>query len=126
MLLLKQGYRELTQLIHPKAVLPLKLGKTTVAPHVASAIFGFFFLYLVLLGGSTLVLTLQGADIVTSVSATISCLSNIGPGLGEVGPATNYGHLPQLSKIVLSFCMITGRLEILTVLVFLTPEFWKK
>jgi trk system potassium uptake protein TrkH len=126
MLLLKQGYRELSVMIHPKAVIPLKIGTSTVPAPVSSAIFGFFFLFSAVAAATTLVLCAAGSDLVTSFSATISALSNVGPGLGEVGPLFNYGPLPQLSKVMLTLCMIIGRLEVMTVLVLFTGGFWSK
>ena len=125
MMLLKQGYRELYRLIHPKAVTPLKLGRNAVSEGVASAIFGYFFLYITLLGVTSLLITASGVDIVTAATGVISALSNIGPGLGEIGPALNYGNLPDLAKLLLSACMVVGRLEIFTILVLFTSEFWR-
>ena len=126
MMLVKQGFHELYVMIHPRAVAPLKLGKKTVPPHVSSAIFGYFFLYMLMLSCTSLFITAAGVDFMTAVSGTISALSNIGPGLGEVGPALNYGFLPVEVKVLLGCCMIIGRLEIFTVLVLFTPEFWKR
>lgn len=125
MMLLKQSYRELYILVHPKAVRPLKLGEKPIEVNVISAIVGFFFLYLTLLALSTLIVCATGVDIVTSSTAVISSLSNIGPGLGDVSPVLNYGSLPEFSKAVLAACMIIGRLEIFTILVIFTPEFWR-
>lgn len=126
LLLIKQGVRELYLMIHPNAVRPLRIGTQVVSDQVTSAIFAFFYLYILLVGITTFALTLFGLDIITSVSAVISALSNIGPGLGEVGPSLNYGSLPNVVKMLLGFCMIVGRLEIFTVLVLFTPEFWRK
>ena len=125
MMLIKQGYRELYQMVHPKAVLPLRLGDQGISPKISSAIFGYFFLYVLLLAVTTLLVCACGVDFVTSFSGTISALSNIGPGLGEVGPALNYSSLPAVAKFLLASCMIIGRLEIFTVLVILTPGFWR-
>ncbi|MCB0345465.1 MAG: potassium transporter [Bdellovibrionales bacterium] len=123
--LLKQGYRELYLTIHRKAVFPLKLGGMTVPANVISAIFGFFFLYIFILVLTGFFITASGVDMVTAFSGVISSLSNIGPGLGEVGPALNYSGLPALAKVLLSACMIIGRLEIFTILVLFTSEFWE-
>ena len=125
MMLIKQGFRELYVMVHPSAVYPLKLGGRTIERKVASSIFAFFFLYIVILAITTLFLTATGVDLVTATSATISALSNIGPGLGEVGPMLNYSGLPDLAKLLLASCMIVGRLEIFTILVLFTSEFWK-
>ncbi|RPI08532.1 MAG: TrkH family potassium uptake protein, partial [Acidobacteriales bacterium] len=75
---------------------------------------------------SVLLLAAAGSDIVTSISAVTASLFNVGPGLGDVGPLDNYGHLPAVSKWVLSFCMIAGRLEFYTLLVILAPPFWRR
>lgn len=124
LILFRQGKRELYRLIHRKAVLPLKVGRKSIPVHVSSAIIGFFFLYMFILLIAGLLLTACGIDIITSFSAVVSALSNIGPALGDVGPTSNYGALPQEAKLILSSCMIIGRLEILTVLVLFTREFW--
>lgn len=123
--LLKQGYRELYLTIHRKAVFPLKLGGLTVPTNVISAIFGFFFLYVFIMVLTGFFITASGVDLITAFSGTISALSNIGPGLGDVGPVLNYGGLPDLAKVLLSACMIIGRLEIFTILVLFTSEFWE-
>ena len=126
MLLIKQGAKELQKLIHPHAVIVLKLGKSSVSAKVTSAIFGFFFLYACVLTVSTLLLCVFGVELTTAISACISCLSNIGPGLSQVGPTLNYGDLPAIVKLILSFCMIVGRLEIMTVLVVFSKYFWQR
>jgi trk system potassium uptake protein len=124
-LLVKQGYRELIQLIHPRAVLSLKLGNQTVPSHISSAIFGFFFLYCVSLTIGTLIVTVAGLDVITAISTVISALSNIGPALGQAGPMLNYGEFPALAKGTLGVLMIIGRLELFTVLILFTPDFWR-
>ncbi len=126
MLLFKQGYREIYRMIHPRAVVPVKLGGRSVSPRILEGVWGFFFLYLLLFVLNTLVMTLLGVDLITAISAVAACIGNIGPGLNAVGPAANYNHLPALGKWCLSFCMLLGRLEIYTVIVLLVPEFWKK
>lgn len=126
MLLLKQGYRELYRMIHPHAVVPIKLGGKSVSPAIMEGVWGFFFLYFSLFAISSLVMTLLGLDLITSISSVAACIGNVGPGLAAVGPAENYCHLPMLGKWFLTFCMLLGRLEIYTVLVLFIPEFWKK
>ncbi len=126
LLLLKQAYLELVRLIHPKAVLQVKLGKRIVSDEVIKGIWGFFIIYLGLFILSSFLLAGMGVDLVTSFSAVAACIGNIGPGLGEVGPADNFAHLPQLAKWILSLCMVLGRLEIYTVIVLFVPEFWRK
>jgi len=126
MLLFKQGYREIYRMIHPHAVVPVKLGGRSVSVRIVEGVWGFFFLYFLLFALNTLVMTLLGSDLVTAISAVASCIGNIGPGLNAVGPAANYNHLPALGKWCLTFCMLLGRLEIYTVIVLFVPEFWKK
>ena len=126
MLLFKQGYREIYRMIHPHAVVPVKLGGKSVSARIVEGVWGFFFLYFFLFALNTLVMTLLGSDLVTAISAVASCIGNIGPGLNAVGPAANYNHLPALGKWCLTFCMLLGRLEIYTVIVLFVPEFWKK
>lgn len=126
LLLFKQAFKELTRMIHPRAVLNIKLGGKVVSEQVMKGIWGFFLLFLILLTLSTIILAVLGVDILTAFAASLACISNIGPGLGEVGPTDNYFHLPMLAKWVLSFCMVAGRLEIYTILILFAPEFWKK
>ena len=125
-LLLKQGYRELYRMIHPHAVVPVKLASKSVSPKVMEGVWGFFFLYFFLFAISSLIMTLLVSDIITAISSVAACMGNVGPGLSTVGPAENYYHIPLLGKWILTFCMLLGRLEIYTVIVLFTPEFWKK
>lgn len=125
-LLFKHGMRELRRLIHPRAVLPLKMGGRLVPEEVLQGIWGYFILYLGLACISALILSALGLDMLSAFAAVIACISNIGPGFAQVGPAQNYAQIPLLGKWVLSFCMLLGRLEIYTVLILLHPQFWKK
>ena len=88
------------------------------------AILGFLAIYIAFFLGASLLVTALGVDIVTGTTAVIATLNNIGPGLNLVGPAGNFAHLPPLAKLVLTFCMLAGRLELYTVVVLLTPDFW--
>jgi trk system potassium uptake protein TrkH len=124
-LLFKHAYRELFRMVRPRAVLPLKFGPKLVKEEVLASIWGFL-LFIVLFVLSSLALTALGVDVLTAFSAVAACIGNVGPGLGEVGPADNYGTIPDAGKWVLSFRMLLGRLEIYTVLVLLVPEFWRK
>jgi trk system potassium uptake protein TrkH len=124
-IILKQGLVELKKLLHPRAVIPVRIDGKSVPPGVVINILGFMFLYFGLLMLSTLAMTLMGLDLVTAFSAVTASIGNIGPGLGGVGPVEHYGHIPVAGKWLLSFCMLAGRLEIYTVLVLLTRDFWK-
>lgn len=124
LLLIKQGVREMMRLIHPKAVLTVKIGKKPVADTVIDAVWGFFAAYVAVFVIMMLLLMASGLDQITSFSAVAATLNNLGPGLGAV--ASNYADVNDFAKWVLSFGMLLGRLEIFTLLVLLTPAFWRK
>ena len=122
-LLFKQGAREISKLVHPNALIPIKLGGKPVPENVINAVWGFLSLYLI---SDVVLLVLMlgtGADILTAFSAVSACLNNLGPGLGDV--AQNYSSITDAGKLILSFTMLLGRLELYTLLVLLTPVFWK-
>ena len=125
-LLIKQARRELVRIIHPRVVNPVTMGGQSVPVNVMTMVLGFMLIYGAVTMGLTFLLLLSGLDIVTSFSAVVATVNNIGPGLGEVGPASNYGGLNVFQLWVLSFAMLLGRLELLTVLVLFTTHFWRK
>jgi len=125
-LLFKQALREFTRIIHPSAVVPVNLGERVIENNTIFAVLAFMLMYGVTVIASTLLLALTGADIVTAFSASIACVNNLGPGLGEVGPAGNFQGLSDFQKWVCSATMLLGRLELFTVLVLFTPAFWRK
>ncbi|NQY27384.1 MAG: potassium transporter [Piscirickettsiaceae bacterium] len=124
MLLFKQGYREVLRLIHPNGVFAIKVNNKALPSKVVGAVWGFFALYVFCFSIMHLLLMATGLDIVTSFSAVTACLNNLGPGLGDVG--ANYGDINSASKWVLCMAMLLGRLEIFTLLVVLTPAFWRR
>jgi len=124
LLFFKYARLQIRHLVHPRSVGSIKLGKIKVPQEIMIAILGFFALYIAFFLIATLTVTALGVDIVTGSTAVIATLNNIGPGLNLVGPAANFGHMPELAKWVLSFCMLAGRLELYTVAVLLTPDFW--
>lgn len=126
MVLLKQSYKELFRLIHPRSVTHVKMGKTVVPEDVISGVWGFFILWLGLFVLAAFIVAGTGVDVVTSFAAALACIGNIGPGIGGVGPTDNFAWLPDTAKWVLTFCMVLGRLEIYTVLILFVPEFWRK
>ncbi|TXH79513.1 potassium transporter TrkG [Thauera aminoaromatica] len=126
MILYKQVIREIVRSLHPNAVRPVRMGRNPVPEHILHAVLGFSFMYMVSIVSLTLVLSAAGLELVTAFSAVVACLNNTGPGLGLVGPASNYQGLDDLHKWVLCFAMILGRLEIFTFLVVLTPTFWRR
>ncbi len=124
LLLIKQGLREVTRLIHPSAEIPVKLGHRAVPNHVIEAVWGFFSVYVALFAVMLLVLMATGLDQVTAFSAVAACLNNLGPGLGDV--ASNFAVVGNTGKWVLVLAMLLGRLEIFTLLVLFTPTFWRR
>ena len=124
LLLYKQGIREITRMIHPNAVAPIKIANKTMPERIIQSVWGFFSLYVACFCIMSLVLTLFGVELVTAVSAVISCMNNLGPALSEAGP--HYASLTAPAKWVLSLAMVMGRLELFTLLVLFTPMFWRQ
>lgn len=124
LLLLKQGMREIMRLVHPNAQIPVKIGKKAVSDRVINSVWGFFSAYVASFSIMLLILMGTGIDQVTAFSAVAACMNNLGPGLGEV--ALHYGDVNDTAKWVLCFAMLLGRLEIFTLLVLLTPAFWRR
>lgn len=120
----KQGLREIRRLLHPSAVLPIKLGKKPVPDRVIEAVWGFFSVYILTFIVLQVGLLMTGLDMVTAWSAVGACMNNLGPGLGEV--AANYGEINDAAKWILSLGMLLGRLEVFTVLVLFIPDFWER
>lgn len=126
LIMLKQIYREIYQLIHPHAVTALKLNGKGIDKETLGGIWGFIFLFLFVYVIGVLVMSFLGLDIITSLSTVVSAMSNVGPALGDAGPADNYSTIPTAGKWVLILCMLIGRLEIYTVIVLFIPHFWSK
>ena len=124
LLLVKQGLREMLRLIHPSARIAVKIGSKPVDSQVIEAVWGFFSAYIAVFVFMLLLLMATGLDEITAFSAVTATLNNLGPGLGEVG--VNYTGINNLSKWILCLGMLLGRLEIFTLLVVLTPAFWRK
>jgi trk system potassium uptake protein TrkH len=126
MLLAKHAYQEIFRIIHPHAVTTVKLGGKAVPGEILNSIWGFFILYLGIFVISALIMAALGLDPVSAFSSVATCIFNVGPGLGSVGPLQNFLQVPFVGKWVLIFCMLLGRLEIYTVIVLLMPEYWRK
>jgi trk system potassium uptake protein TrkH len=126
LVLVRQAVREMMLLVHPQAVAPVKIRNHLVANRVVFAVLAFVVLYFVTVVTLTLVLLATGLDLVSSFSAIIATINNMGPGLGVVGPASNFQGLTDFQTWVCSLAMLLGRLEIFSVLVLLTPAFWRK
>lgn len=125
-LMFKNSFKEVKQLIHPQAVMPIRLNDRVVSQDVMKNVLSFIVLYLGLLGVGTLSMTFLGVDVLTAFGATLSSVGNVGPAFGTLGPSENYAHLPYAAKWLLSFLMMAGRLEIFTVIIMFVPSFWKK
>lgn len=125
LLLIKNSWLELKRAIHPNAIIPVKFNGKSVSQEIIVNVMGFFLIYVMIFASGTLVMSLIGYDFETSIGATIASLGNIGPGIGGVGPAENYGFFSPFAKWFLSFLMLLGRLELFTVLIILSPAFWK-
>ncbi len=123
LLIYKQGLREIKRLIHPNAIIPVKVGSKPVPDRVLEAVWGFFSVYLFVFVVLLLLLLATGLDQVTAWSAVGASINNLGPGLGEV--SAHYGNIPDTAKWVLCFAMLMGRLEIFTLLILFTPSFWR-
>ncbi len=123
-LLYKQGKREIRRLVHPNAIIQIKLAGKPVDESVINAVWGFFAAYVAVFALMLILLMATGLDQITAFSAVAACLNNLGPGLGEVG--ANYTGISDMSKWLLCLAMLLGRLEIFTLLVLLTPVFWRR
>ena len=123
LLVYKQGIREIRRLIHPNAIIPIKLGGKPVESRVLGAVWGFFAVYIATYMFMMLALLTTGLDHVTAFSAVGACLNNLGPGLGDV--SAHYGNISDTAKWILSLTMLLGRLEIFTLLVIISPTFWR-
>jgi trk system potassium uptake protein TrkH len=126
MILYKQVMRELLRAIHPNAVRPIHFGTEILPNNLVFAVLAFGFMYMVIVVSLTLVLSFSDLDIITAFSAAVATFNNTGPGLAQVGPATTFAVLTDFQTWVCTVAMLLGRLEIFTLLVVLSPAFWRK
>ena len=124
LIMLKHAYKQIFKIIHPNSINTIKLGKKVVDSNVSEAVWGFFSIYIISFMVLFLLVLASGLDFISAFSAVGACLNNLGPGLG--GIASNYANIPSSTKLLLSFAMILGRLEIFTFLVVLMPAFWRR
>jgi trk system potassium uptake protein TrkH len=124
-ILLKNSIIELKRQLHPNAILPVRFNRVTIGEGVAYNVTAFVLIYLAIFFSGTFVMALFGLDLVSAMGSVAASVGNIGPGLGSVGPSETYAHIPDLGKLFLCFLMLLGRLEIFTVLILLTPFFWR-
>lgn len=126
LILTRQSSREVSRLIHPNLAAPVTLGGAQIPNGVVFAVLGFIFLYSMSIIGMTFLLILDGLDFLSAFTAVMACINNMGPGLGVVGPASNYGVLTDYEIWVCTFTMLLGRLEVFSLLILFTPQFWRK
>jgi trk system potassium uptake protein TrkH len=124
LLIYKQGIREIARLIHPSAEIPVKLGNTAVPHRVVDAVWGFFSVYIVVFVAMMLAMMATGVDQITAFSAVAATLNNLGPGLGDV--SSGFMSMTDTAKWISVVGMLLGRLEIFTLLVLVTPMFWRR
>jgi len=125
MILLKNSFVELKKQLHPSAIIPVRINNTVVTRDVILNIQAFIILYIFLFSIGTVLLSLTGVDFITAVGASGSAIGNVGPGIGDVGPSETYSSIPTTGKYILCVLMFLGRLELFTVLLILTPFFWR-
>jgi trk system potassium uptake protein TrkH len=126
MLLVKGARRELRRIVHPRAVVPVTLGQSAVGADVLQSVLAFMLIYGAVLIGATMLLLFSGLDVISAFTAALACINNTGPGLGQVGPASNFQGLTDFQTWVCSITMLLGRLELFSVLVLFTSSFWRK
>jgi len=126
LILIRNSFREIKQIIHPRAILPIRIGNKVIDSDIQRTVLSFFVLYIFIFVTGGFVMALCGYDLMSSFAASIACLGNIGPAFGEFGPTDNYASIPYLGKWALIILMMIGRLELFTVLVLFSPAFWKQ
>jgi trk system potassium uptake protein TrkH len=125
-ILLKNSAMELRRQLHPSAVLPVRLNKKAVTSEITFNVMAFMIIYFMVFAVGAIIISSMGYDFNTSIGAVATCLGNIGPGFGKVGPVDNFGFISVAGKWVLSLLMLLGRLELFTVLILFTPYYWTK
>lgn len=125
LILLKNIKRMFRNLLHPDAVMPIKLNNNPVEENINVSVISFIMIYILIFISGSFLMIIIGTDPKTAGGAVATCMAGIGPGIGTVGPAGNFAHLPDAGKLILSFLMLLGRLEIYTIMVLFTRNFWR-
>lgn len=125
-ILIKQARLEMFKFIHPFAIRPMKIGDTTINNNIITSVMGFIFLYFICIVILIFSLLLSGMDFLSAFTAVIACFNNAGPGLNEVGPASNYASLSNVQTMICTFAMLLGRVQIFSIVILFIPEFWRK
>ncbi len=124
--LIKNTILEFKRLLHPMAVIPVKLNGKAIPKEIIHNFLAFFLIYVLIFALGSVVMTIMGLDFISAVGAVAATIGNVGPAIGSVGPADSYAHVPVAGKWLLSFLMLLGRLELFTVLLLFSRAFWKK
>jgi len=125
LVLIKMIKREVAKIFHPRAMLPVKIGNKSISNDKVSSITSFFVLYMLIFIISTVIISLEGLDLVSSASSVAATLGNIGPGFNFVGPTRNFSEFSNFSKLFFSALMLLGRLELFTIIALIAPKTWK-
>lgn len=125
-LLFKNSYQEFKRLLHPNAIIPVRLNHKAVDPKIVTNVLAFIVFYILIFVAGSIIMAGLGLDFNSAMGSVIASLGNIGPGIGSVGPMDNFAHIPDAGKWFLSFLMMLGRLELFTIMIIFSPVFWKK
>ena len=126
LVILKNSALEFRRLMHPNAVLPVRINQSSVSSKILFNTMAFMIVYFTIFILGAVVMSISGEDFLTSIGSSASAIGNVGPGLGKVCPTCNYAGLTSFGKLFLSLLMLVGRLEIFTVIIVLTPSFWRR
>ena len=125
LILLKNIRLEYKRIVHPLAIVPIKLNGKALPLDIIYNFLAFFIIYMLAIVAGTMALSIMGVDFASSIGAAVTSIGNVGPGIGSVGPVDNFAHIPMAGKWVLSFLMLIGRLELFTVLILFSPIFYR-
>ena len=127
LLVLKYLKSILRKLIHPKGVYPIRIGKKEISDDIIQGVLGFYLFYILIFMILSLIVALTAnTNFISSLAVSASTIGNIGPGLGVIGPIYNWEHFPNITKIIISFCMLLGRLEIFTIMILFSRTYWRR
>ncbi|MCZ6900697.1 MAG: TrkH family potassium uptake protein [Bacteroidetes bacterium] len=126
LILLKNSFLELKRQLHPSGIIPVRLNGKAIPPDINFNILAFIMIYITIFATGSILMAMMGVEFETAIGAVAATLGNVGPGIGAVGPASNYADIPLIGKWLLAFFMLVGRLELFTVLILFTPHYWQK
>jgi len=126
LILFKNSFLELKRQLHPSGIIPVRLNGKAIPPDINFNILAFIMIYIAIFAIGSILMAMMGVEFETAIGAVAATLGNVGPGIGAVGPASNYADIPLIGKWLLAFFMLVGRLELFTVLILFTPHYWQK